>query len=93
MRLLKNLVAAGQVRISEHGYDEIAADGIYVRDVLAGVNKAAVVEDYPTFPKGRAVLVLQFDRDSRPIHVVWGIPKGFTSPAAVVTAYRPDPER
>jgi len=81
------------VRISEHGYDEIAADGIYVRDVLAGVDKATVAEDYPTFPKGRAVLVLQFDKDSRPIHVVWGIPKGFSSPAVVVTAYRPDPER
>ena len=91
---VRKLVAAGQVRISEHGYDEIAADGIYVRDILAGANKAAiVVEDYPTFPKGRAVLVLQFDKDSRPIHVVWGIPKGFTYPAVVVTAYRPDPDR
>ena len=93
LEAIKKLVAAGQVRISEHGYDEIAADGIYVRDVLAGVNNAAVVEDYPTFPKGRAVLVLQFDKDTRPIHVVWGIPKGFTSPAVVVTAYRPDPDR
>jgi len=90
---VKTLVAAGQVRISEHGYDEIAADGIYVRDILAGVGKATLVEDYPTFPKGRAVLVLQFDVDARPIHVVWGIPKGFTSPAVVVTAYRPAPDR
>ena len=93
LEAVKKLVAAGEVRISEHGYDEIAADGIYVRDILAGVDKAAVVEDYPTFPKGRAVLVLQFDRDARPVHVVWGIPKGFTSPAVLVTAYRPDPER
>ena len=93
LETVKKLVAAGQVRISEHGYDEIAADGIYVRDILAGMNKATIVEDYPTFPKGRAVLVLQFDRDTRPIHVVWGIPKGFTSPAVVVTAYRPDPDR
>lgn len=90
---VKKLVAAAKVRISDHGYDEIAADGIYVRDILAGVNKAAVIEDYPTFPKGRAVLVLQFDKDSRPIHVVWGIPKGSTYPAVVVTAYRPDPDR
>lgn len=93
LKAVKELVAAGQVRISEHGYDEIAADGIYVRDILAGVDKATVVEDYPTFPKGRAVLVLQWDRNARPIHVVWGIPKGFTSPAVVVTAYRPNPDR
>ena len=87
------LVAAGQVRISDHGYDEIAADGIYVRDILAGVDKSTVVEDYPTFPKGRAVLVLQWDENGRPIHVVWGIPRGFTTPAVVVTAYRPGPDR
>ena len=93
LETVKKLVAAGQVRISEHSYDEIAADEIYVRDILAGVDKATIVEDCPTFPKGRAVLVLQFDRDTRPIHVVWGIPKGFTSPAVVVTAYRPDPDR
>jgi len=28
--------------------------------------------------------------DARPIHVVWGIPKGASSPAVIVTAYRPD---
>ena len=93
LEAVKKLVAAGQARISEHGYDEIAADGIYVRDILAGVDKATVVEDYPAFPKGRAVLVLQWDKDARPVHVVWGIPKGFTTPAVVVTAYRPDPDR
>lgn len=93
LEAVKKLVAAEQVRISEHGYDEIAADGIYVRDILAGVDKATVVEDYPAFPKGRAVLVLQWDIDVQPIHVVWGIPKGFTSPAVVVTAYRPNPDR
>lgn len=69
LEAVKKLVAAGHVRISEHGYDEIAADGIYVREMLAGVNKATVIEDYPTFPKGRAVLVLEFYKDSRPIHV------------------------
>jgi hypothetical protein len=80
-------------RISDHGYDEIAADGIYARDVIAGIDGATVVEDYPTFSRGPAVLVLEWDRDAKPIHVVWGIPRGFTSPAVVVTGYRPDPDR
>lgn len=81
------------MRVSEHGYDELAEDDILVRDLIDGVNDATVIEDYPSFAKGPAVLVLQFDRDRRPVHVVWGIPKGSASPAVLVTAYRPDPAR
>ena len=93
LEAVRQLVTAGTVRISEHGYDELSEDAILVRDLLRGLNKATVVEDYPTFPKGPAVLVLQFDGNNRPVHVVWGIPKGFASPAVLITAYRPDPAR
>jgi hypothetical protein len=86
-------VAAGEVRISEHGYDEMAEDGIRVRDVLDGVAESILVEDYPSFGKGPSVLVLERDSKGDPIHVVWGIPRGHSSPAIVVTAYRPDPIR
>jgi hypothetical protein len=53
--------------------------------------RSGTVEDYPDFAKGPCVLVLQPDRDSKPLHVVWGIPKGHKKPAVLVTAYRPDP--
>ena len=93
LEAIRQLVAAGEVRISEHGYDELAEEAILVRDLLHGIRNAIAIEDYPSFPKGPAVLVLQFDGDDRPVHVVWGIPKGFASPAVLVTAYRPDPAR
>ena len=32
-------------------------------------------------------------RSGGPIHVVWGIPRGPTSPIVPVTVYRPDPAR
>ena len=87
------LVARGDVRVSDHGYEELAADHVFVRDVIDGLAAAVVVEDYPDYPKGPCVLVLEQDGYGHPIHVVWGIPLGHTAPAVVITGYRPDPAK
>ena len=87
------LVRRGEVTVSNHGYDELAADDLFARDALDSIGDGAPIEDYPDYPKGPCVLVLQKDRRGGPIHVVRGIPRGETSPAVLVTAYRPDPQR
>jgi len=90
---IQSLVARGDVSTSVHGFRELAADDILLDDVTSGVDAAVVVEEYPEAFKGPSVLALQRDGDGRPLHILWGIPKGASSPATIITAYRPKPDR
>ena len=90
---LLRLAAVGKLRISEHGYDELAEDGLFARELVAGLASASVIEDYPKFAKGPCALFLQTDMEGKPVHAVWGSPKGYDEPAVLVTAYCPDATR
>ncbi len=64
---IRKLIEQNQLQISAHGYDELAADDIRVRDVLATVTEAIIVEDYPDYANvpvfwfyKRIVKVIQF---------------------------------
>ncbi len=71
---------SGNVRISDHVYDELANDDISARDVVSGLETAAVIQEYHDYRKGPCILVLERDRAEMPIPAVWGIPRGKTSP-------------
>src|SRR5262245_61141670 len=88
---VRALVQRAEVRISDHGYDEMSDENILARDVLAGVFNGIGVEVYPSYGKGPGVHVQQDELNEQPVRVVWGIPKDLSAPAVIVTAYRPDP--
>ena len=90
---VKKLIADRKVRASRHGYNELANDNLFYDQLVDGIHDAQVVEEYPTYAKGPCVLVLQHDGEGNPVHVLWGLEKGTTEPAVLITAYRPDPNR
>ena len=90
---VRELVAKQEVYVSDHGYDELANDGIFVQDILAGVFQCSCYRGLSDLLQRTLCVGSQRDGQAAPIHVVWGIPKNTASPAVIVTAYRPDPNR
>ena len=89
-RRIQTLVLAGDVRVSGHGFEELAKDDILLDEIVDGMATAVAVEEWPNRDRGPSVLTLQHDRRGRPVHVVWALPGGQRRPAVLVTAYRPD---
>ena len=58
---IRALILEGNIRISEHGYDEIAADGLLARELVEGVEAAEVIEDYPDYHKGALCIAAPTD--------------------------------
>ena len=53
---IRLLAAKDEVKISAHGYDELANDDILVRDIIAGVSEGVVLEDFLIILKEPACL-------------------------------------
>ena len=85
------LIKSRQIRVSAHGYAQFAKRGILASDITTGALQGEAIEDYPEAHYGPSVLILQTDPKGKPVHVVWGIEKGTTGPAVIVTAYYPNP--
>jgi len=56
---IKELVSKKEIKISAHGYDEMAEDNIFVKDVIADVFNGIIIENYDKYPKGRVCLFLK----------------------------------
>jgi hypothetical protein len=64
------LVGRGEYVVSQHGARELVGREIVLDDLVSSLDEAAVVEDYPDAWKGPCVLVLQRDREQRPVHAL-----------------------
>ena len=92
LETVKFLVSQRKVRVSDHGLDELRADGLKLASIVQSIGTAELVEDYPDAFKGPTVLALHTFRGAA-IHVVWGLTKTNPDIATLVTAYSPDAEK
>jgi hypothetical protein len=90
---IQELVSLDKVRISAHGFDELAADDISFGELLESLPGAKWIEEYQDYHKGPCVLVLQSTKTQEPVHVLWGVAKNSPDEVTLITAYRPDPAR
>ena len=72
---LRALIGAGDVRVSEHGYDGLAEDGLTAREVIHGVLDAVLVEEYANYPGPMRTSVAE-GRVRRPASCCVGYPEG-----------------
>ena len=90
---IKAVVARGAWHVSNHAFEKLEKRGILASEVVAGLERSIVVEDYPDAHHGPSVLVLFPARDSRPVHAIWGLPRENPDIAVLITVYRPEPQQ
>ena len=54
---VRRLIERGEVRISDHGYDQLAADGLFVRDILASVGRRRQRRGVSRLPEGPLLVI------------------------------------
>ena len=93
IELIRHLILQENYLVSLHGYEEMEKDDIFLSDIVENMRNAEPIEAYPDYHKGPCCLFLVNNAEARPIHVLWGLAKGSSEPAVLITAYRPDPAR
>jgi len=90
---IQRVAAEGNIRVSAHGFEELADDDISLSEIIDSLDAAIPVEEYPDYHKGPCILVLQRLHGGSGVHVLWGLAKNSRDVATLITAYRPDPDR
>jgi hypothetical protein len=91
-------MGSSYVPVTDEIVEELKEQGelmgsLWISQAFADTSVSPIRKCFKGLRTDPAPLLCQRDGQDQPIHVVWGIPKDVSSPAVVVTAYRPDPAR
>jgi hypothetical protein len=90
---IQRLVMESKVRVSVHGFEQLAEDDISFATLLDSLATVTIVEEYQDYHKGPCILVLHELSDGLRVHALWGVAKAAPDMATLITAYRPDPAK
>ena len=81
-----------RIRITDHADEEAQADQLSFDEIFASVLQSEVIENYPDDRPLPSCLIYGNSRGEELVHSVWAYNRE-TGWAALITVYRPDPER
>lgn len=87
---IKAIARTGAVDLTLHAKRELANDGFTTDDLLAAIDTAVLLEDYPDDRRGASCLIYGKAKDGRPLHVVVTTS---TPRVVVITVYEPKPPK
>lgn len=93
LQKILTLIAERKIHVSDHAYSELEKDDILPTEIIANMQTALLVEDYPSAYRGPSVLLKCEDESGNPIRAVWGISNMGVDLAVLVKAYRPDTKK
>src|SRR3972149_3518694 len=92
IKVIRQAIAAGQIRVTEHADEEMAADQLSLSDILDSARSGEVIEDYPLDHPLPSCLIYGQTSTGDHVHSVWAYNER-TAGAILITVYRPAPQR
>ncbi len=83
---IRQLIFQKQYSISKHAFIESFADNFSIKDILEGVERGEIIEEYPE--RNRCLIYSNLDKG--PIHIV--VSYSEINYIWIVTVYKPDPK-
>mgnify|MGYP005835291295 CR=1 FL=1 len=85
-------IRAERVRITRHARVEAEADGLSFSEVFFSVHQGEIIEEHSVAEPFPSCLIYGNTFKGDPVHTVWAL-NNETGWAAVITVYRPHPDR
>ena len=89
IEILRKCCQISAFKVTNHGLEEMENDNILLEDIKNALQNGEIIEDYPTDFPFPSCLVLGWNKENDPIHMVWAFNKE-KEMAILVTTYKPD---